>query len=65
MKKKLILGMLILAMGMTFAACGKANPVIQETSMGVNLENKAKEQVDKQAEEMENADQMLDEIPEE
>ena len=63
MKKKYVALLLILAIGTAcVSACGKADPVVQETSLGVNLEKKAKDVTGQQAEDSSETDEKLDEI---
>lgn len=63
MKKRLLVAILLIAALAGTVSCGKANPVVQETSLGVNLENKAKDVTGQQAEDTNKTDDMLDSIP--
>ncbi len=62
--KKWIIISVISVMGIAgLTACGKEkakNPVIEETQMGIQLENKARDVVNQQGSDAQNADQMLD-----
>ena len=62
--KKWIIISVISVMGIAgLTACGKGkskNPVIEETQMGIQLEDKARDVVNQQGSDAQNADQMLD-----
>ena len=62
MKKKIILLLATVLSLAAFAACGKKDPVVQEASLGIKLENDAKEVVQQQQDSMDGADNMLDNI---
>ena len=64
MNRKLILTAIILglsAIGLT--SCGNPNPVVEETSQGVYLKDKARQATGQQAEDSDKTDDMLDSIP--
>ncbi|MBO5610896.1 MAG: hypothetical protein K5865_08875 [Eubacterium sp.] len=61
MKKKVLLVTATILTLAAFTACGKkSNPVVQETSLGIKLENDAKEVVQQQNDANQGADQLLD-----
>ena len=61
MKKKVLLVTATILTLAAFTACGKkSNPVVQETSLGIKLENDAKEVVQQQDDANQGADQLLD-----
>lgn len=69
MKKKIILALFIL-MGCAFLTSCKGDekteeiqdPLVQETELGLRLEEKAKDAVETQGQDSDNADSMLDNI---
>lgn len=67
MKKKLLAICIMLMTATALVACRDGeeveNPIIKETEIGVNLENKAKDAVETQGEQAGESDAMLDSIP--
>ncbi len=61
MKRKILM-LFILVLIVSFATSCGSNPVVQETSQGVILEDKAKDSVDKMSGSAEEADDMLENV---
>ena len=60
MKKKILFIVVSALTLAAFTACGKkSNPVVQETELGIKLENDAKEVVQQQQDSYDGQDQML------
>ena len=60
MKKKIMIITISVLTLAAFTACGKkSNPVVQETELGIQLENNAKDVVQQQQDSAEDADKML------
>ena len=60
-KRLVVVGLILAAIAGTLTSCG-SNPVVQETSQGVILEDKAKDAVDKMGGQAQDADEKLDSI---
>ena len=68
MKKKILAICIMLMTCAAFVSCREnteetEDPLIRETEIGVNLENKAKDAVETQGEQAGESDAMLDEVP--
>ena len=63
MKKKIILLVTLVVGATTLVSCGPSpDPITQETSLGVNLEKKAKDVTGQAAEDEEEANELIDNI---
>lgn len=57
---KLIILIFILLFSIT--ACGVKHPVVEESEMGIQLEDKARDAVEKQSQQADDADNKLDNV---
>ena len=57
---KLIIVMIIMLLGLT--ACGVKHPVVEESEMGIQLEDKARDAVEQQSQQADDANNKLDNV---